>query len=170
MFTINSSQVAFTGKQRLAVYQNGQLPPYPLRNGVLAPSTDVTRPLYNCGRYVALYGDDAPDGLSGLYVNYDPASDVPSQAICVGIVGDPFADGLTGIDLTSTDTATETVCRTGIALFLTGSMFYNSTLVAENSTAATTGFLAQFIVANVSDVYVGTTLTEVISIQGANNA
>jgi len=164
----NSYKEVYNGKQRLVVYSNGNIPYVPLTNVVLAPSTDTLRPLYNAGRIMAIYGSDAPNAAyEGMAVNFDPASAVTSQTIPVGVLADPFAQDLTGIDLTSATTATATINRVNISKFLVGgSLYWYNTLLQENSTAVMTGFNAYFVTDVVTQAYLGTTQSNIIAIQG----
>lgn len=164
-FTINNSIPVFTYKQILVEYTNGSGYPYPRNSGILAPSTDSTRPLYSSGRLLAKYGNDAPTlALVGAWVNYDPASSVVSQKTCVGIIPAGYND-LTGVDLTNITTETETINNISVVMLLSGVTLYEATIIAQNSAAVVTGFNTDFSPKVVTTTYYDGVESNIIAIQ-----
>ena len=164
---INAARNVYTSIQTPVVYQQSNAPKYPELEVILAPSTDVLKPTYASGRLMAKYGSDAPSAsLVGTYVNYDPASAVASQAIPVAIICDQFAQVLTGVDTTSTTTATNTINNVNVAPLLIGTTLYQNAIINGNSGAVVTGFNAYFIITDLQTVMIGQTATQLITIQG----
>jgi hypothetical protein len=164
-FTINNSVPVFKYKQILVEYTDGSGYPYPRTSGILAPSTDVAKPLYSSGRLLAQYGDDAPNAaLIGAWVNYDPASSVVSQQTCAGIIPAGYND-LTGIDITNVTTETQTINNINIVKLLSGVTLYEATIIAQNSTAVVTGFNTDLSPKVVTETYYDGVQSNIIAIQ-----
>lgn len=163
---INNATQQFTSKQTLVVYQQYDAPVYPAVGGLLAPSTDVTLPLYSAGRLLALYGADAPDAdLIGTYVNFDPASLVVSQQTCVAVLSAPFVHDLAGLDVTTTESMSATINRVEITPLLIGTSLYMSAINEGNTATIVTAFEAAFTLANLGNIKMGMADTSVVSIQ-----
>lgn len=163
---INVSEPAYTSSQTPVVFQQQNAPKYPELEVILAPSTDTNMPTYSSGRIMAKYGSDAPAGLQGTYVNYDPASSVNSQKIPVAIICDEWALGLTGVNLTSEVTATNTINTVNVCPNLIGQVLFLNAIVNGNEAAVVTGFNAYFNITTLQNITVGQTITQLISIQG----
>ena len=164
---INSASHAFRSIQTPVVYEQANGPKYPELEVILAPSTDVALPTYSSGRILAKYGSDAPlPALVGTYVNYDPASAVDSQKIPVAVLSSEFAQGLTGVDTTSTATATATLNQVNVAPLAAGIILYLNSLVNANEGAVITAFESYFTIITLESIMMGQTSCPLISIQG----
>lgn len=128
----------------------------------LAASTDVTKPFYSAGRLLAKYDANAPTpDLVGYYVNYDPASSNPDQAVCVAAIADGF------LNVAGYDASTQPIPPlVSVVTLLIPTTYYRSTLVSANTPAVVIGFYASFTVGVVGQVYYADTLTNVETIQG----
>lgn len=163
----NSNKVFTSNQQPLlcndvATNQSSQL----MVLGQLVAST-ATVPLYYTGTLLAVYGANAPSpDLVGWYVNYDPASSNADQAVCVGAVAGEFVSGVTGATLTNPTTVGQTYNAVNVIKFTIGTTYYRNVLVANNTTAAMTGFDNTFNVVELADIYYNNIPTTVESIQG----
>ncbi len=143
--TVNGGKSVFNSTQTILLFQGlGDTTSYPIKLGTLAPNT-VIGSLYTTGDLLALYGDNAPTpALVGTYVNYDPASSNDDQKVLVGAISGQFVNGVTGVDTTSVDTATNTYNAVNVLLFSVGVKFYENALTQNNTTSQINGFNATF--------------------------
>lgn len=174
---INGSPV-WEADQTLVMYlgQGDNPASYPRIREILAPIVDSenpTRTLYHAGNLLARYGTNAPSPeLVGTYVNFDPASSNADQKICIGVLVEPMANNMVGIDTTNAETATQTINRVEIVLFgnettgIRNIKMYEKALTDNNSAAVITGFKAQFSIVTITTTYYKMDLTNVISLQG----
>lgn len=163
---INGAKKVFASKQTLVVYQQGNAPTYRSVSKILAPSTDATLPLYSAGRILATYGADAPSpDLIGCAVNWDPTSAIASQKIATHILSDEFVHDVTGIDITSTLTMTETINRVACTPLGINLSLYYSAIALNNTAAVVTAFNTSFATINLGDTSNTNTADKVISIQ-----
>jgi hypothetical protein len=164
---INVSKPAYVSKQTLVVYQQSNAPKYPELEVILAPSTDVNKPTYASGRILAKYGSDAPSaGLVGTYVNWDPASAINSQKVPVAIISSEWAQGLTGVDLTTQITATNTINNVNVSPLTIGTTLYKNAVEGANETAIVTAFFTHFVIDDLQTIMYGQTKIQLITIQG----
>lgn len=164
---INASTPAYISKQTLVVYQQANAPRYPELEVILAPSTDLTMPTYASGRLLAKYGSDAPSaGLVGTYVNWDSASAINSQKIPVAIISSEWAQGLTGIDLTTQSNATKTINNVNVVPLLIGTTLYKNAVIDGNEPTVVTAFNSHFVIDDLQTIMYGQTKIQLITIQG----
>lgn len=163
---VNGATPVFTSNQTCVMYEGVNAPRYPLLNGVLAPSTDDS--LYYSGRLLSIYTEaNAPSpALVGTFVNYDPASTNPDQAIPTHVIAGEFVPGLPGLDTTSQTTATNTLNIVSVAPLLTGTTMYLNSLTDNNPAPVMTGFEAYFVIATITTTQLQNEDCDVISIQG----
>jgi hypothetical protein len=163
--TVKNSSKIFDNIQTLVLYQNGSGYLYPLDSGILAPSTDLTRPTYSAGRLLAQYTTVPPTpALQDAYVNYDPASSNADQAKCVAIIPTGYYN-LTGLNNTSTSTATDTINNINVARLLAGVQLFYATIVAQNSTAVVTGFNTSIAPVFVTQVWLDGVQSNIVAIK-----
>lgn len=161
--TVNGANKVFETKQTLVVYQNGQVMATPFDNGVLAPNTKGVK--YQSGMLLAQYTvANAPvPALAGMFVNYDSTSANLDQKVCVGILPTGYYD-VSGIDLTTQETATATVNRVNVARLFAGLNLYNETIVAQNDPADVTAFNTDFEPKFVTNVYLNGAQSAIVQI------
>jgi hypothetical protein len=161
---INGSTPVFTSDQTCVVVRGPNVPQIPQVDGALAPSTDGS--LYYSGRLLSKYGADAPAGLSGTYVNYDPASLNDDQKVPTHVISGEFVSGVSGVDITSGATAAATLNIVPITPLLNGLTLYENSLTENNPSAVMTGFEAYFNISTVTTTKLQGADCDVISIQG----
>lgn len=157
----NSYKNAFKSKQIPFLYTQGNLPPFPADNGILAPHSKGL--LYQTGMLLSKLTTGT---YAGMFINYEADATDPEQAIPTHVLADSMANDLTGVDLTNVETATETVNRVNAYALLTPLQFWEAPLVEANSPANITGFHAAIKTASVGSGYYGSTPSNVLIIQG----
>lgn len=171
----NSVSDVFNVSQITLLYQSGStVPDVLIGKASLAASTNGLP--YKTGTLLAKYGANAPAGLAGMYVNYDPASANLDQKVCVGAISQTMMTNIYGSDATTvgsdtvlTDLALNTV---DFLPFLVGNnasaMFYENAIVYGSTPAAVTGFRNAFKLSTVAQVMANDSMTNVLTIQGVN--
>jgi hypothetical protein len=171
----NSVRDVFDVSQITLLYQGGTtVPDILIGKASLVESTDGLP--YKTGTLLAKYGTNAPAGLAGMYVNYDPDSANLDQQVCVGAISQTMMTPIygataatVGSDTVITDLALNTV---DFLSFLIGNnasaMFYENAIVYGSTPAAVTGFRAAFVLNTVAEVMANDTMTKVLTIQGVN--